>query len=684
MPAYTNDAALQVDASVGDGLPVQSVAIVVQGRQGVARFAAAPVGSGSDGGFAGGGSDAGLPSDGGFAGGGSDAGFAGDGGIQSSAWSAFVTLFEGPNSVTAVATDVGGSTVASAPQTITLDSAAPAVQVISPAPGQIFSNTQVDVNLIVSDATPTTVLITSPAGTATITPDPAGTVTTVANFPDAGASTLQIAATDSAANTTSLSVPVFMDLAAPILGTTLPDGQQSAALPGDAFPWTVSVADVAQVTLAFSPGNSVLSIGRGGGVATASLPVVDGINLFQVTATSESGHVATLQRTFTYDTTPPTGSIDVPQAGERLHGIVELTAAAQDALTGVASVEIGVDSPGAFAAPAGNGLWIAPFDTRAIADGEHTAVATLTDAVGNKATLTQAFLSDNTPPQVAIAAPAGGAYVGGSATVTATAQDATTGIARIDVLVDGQPVGSCAASPCSIVYDSATHADGPALISARATDGAGNPAVSAAVAVTIDNSAPSGFLTSPADGAVVGASLVVAVDVNDADFASGSCLAGAIPIGPFSTPAFSATVDLSGVLDGPLAVSCTARDLAGNEGTQAAGVTVRKWLLDVVPSVIVLRAGGGGTAGVHVSGPGAELLTGIVQRLSLAIPGGPTVPVASAAGGPGETILRVDRAALIGSLRASVVAGALAPPATVQISLRDGAVERGRATVQVR
>lgn len=39
---------------------------------------------------------------------------------------------------------------------------------------------------------------------------------------------------------------------------------------------------------------------------------------------------------------------------------------------------------------------------------------------------------------------------------------------------------------------------------------------------------------------------------------------------------------------------------------------------------------------------------------------------------------------LVGSLRASAVAGVFVPPATVQISLRDGTVERGRGTVQVR
>src|SRR5581483_8303753 len=103
----------------------------------------------------------------------------------------------------------------------------------------------------------------------------------------------------------------------------------------------------------------------------------------------------------------------------------------------------------------------APFDTRTIADGEHTAVALLTDAVGNAVTLTQRFVSDNTPPQAAVVSPLGGAYLGGTTTLTATAQDATTGIARIDVLVDGQSVGSCAASPCSVRYTTTSHADGP-------------------------------------------------------------------------------------------------------------------------------------------------------------------------------------------------------------------------------
>ena len=743
-PAYTNIPQLDIDAVIGDNVEVQAVSVVVVSAQKAASFPAAQRDGGSagipDGGFGDGGFGGGIP-DGGFGGGipdggfgdgglgggipdggitdggfstygavgssdggfstdagvGTDGGFSSDGGVGSSdggtppppaiqftAWHALVSLFEGANSISAVATDVNGVSAGSVPQMVVLDSIPPDVHVVSPAPGQVFGTGRVDVNLTVSDATPTTVFVLSPDGGATITPDSTGTVTTVANFPAAGAYALQIVATDSASNTTSLSVPVFIDLNAPVLTTALPDGQQSGPLPGAAFPWTVNVADLAQTTVAFSPGQAVVTVPRGGGSASAAMPLTEGVNLFHAGALSESGHGADLQRSFTYDTTPPTGSIEVPGANAAVRGTIELTVSAQDALTGVASVELGVNGPGTFAAPAGNGLFLAPFDTRSLADGPHTAVATLTDGVGNATTLTQPFVSDNTPPQVGVASPAAGAFVGGTITLTATAQDATTGIALIELLADGQPVGGCAASPCSVAWATAKHGDGPATVSARAADGAGNTGVSAPVAVTVDNSAPSGFLVSPVDGAVVEESLLVAVKVEDADFDSVSCAVGDIALGPSSNPALSAVVDLSGTLDGPLSVSCTARDAAGNAGTQSATVTVRKWELELTPEVLKLRATGGGVARLEVEGPGAGLLIPIALRLGIAVPGGPLVPVLGAKGGTGRAVLLIDRAALVDSLRAGASAGAFTPPSTVKLFLRDGTVNRGQTRLRVR
>ncbi len=108
-----------------------------------------------------------------------------------------------------------------------------------------------------------------------------------------------------------------------------------------------------------------------------------------------------------------------------------------------------------------------------------------------------------TPPVVSVTAPAGGASVSGtSVTVSATATS-SMGVASVQFLLDGSPVGpSLTAAPYSFTWDSTTAPNGAHQLSARATDAAGNVATSAAVGVTISNP-----MTPPAITNVAAASL---------------------------------------------------------------------------------------------------------------------------------------------------------------------------------
>ena len=94
---------------------------------------------------------------------------------------------------------------------------------------------------------------------------------------------------------------------------------------------------------------------------------------------------------------------------------------------------------------------------------------------------------DTTPPSVSLTAPGGGATLSGTVTLAATAGDAS-GIAGVQFLLDGNPVGSeDTSSPYGLAWDSSTVADGPHALAARARDGAGNTATSPATAVTVAN-----------------------------------------------------------------------------------------------------------------------------------------------------------------------------------------------------
>ncbi|MGN6242227.1 MAG: Ig-like domain-containing protein [Motilibacteraceae bacterium] len=96
--------------------------------------------------------------------------------------------------------------------------------------------------------------------------------------------------------------------------------------------------------------------------------------------------------------------------------------------------------------------------------------------------------ADTTAPAVGVTAPASGATVAGTTTVTAGATDAGSGVASVLLLLDGKALGAAvSAAPYSLSWDTTTATDGEHVLSATATDKAGNTATSTGVTVTVDN-----------------------------------------------------------------------------------------------------------------------------------------------------------------------------------------------------
>jgi poly(hydroxyalkanoate) depolymerase family esterase len=98
---------------------------------------------------------------------------------------------------------------------------------------------------------------------------------------------------------------------------------------------------------------------------------------------------------------------------------------------------------------------------------------------------------DPTPPQVSLTSPAAGATVSGTITVTMDASD-NVGVARVELLVDGNVVGTDSAAPYAIALDTRTLANGGHTLGARAFDAAGNQGTAATRAVTVQNSGGGG------------------------------------------------------------------------------------------------------------------------------------------------------------------------------------------------
>jgi hypothetical protein len=138
----------------------------------------------------------------------------------------------------------------------------------------------------------------------------------------------------------------------------------------------------------------------------------------------------------------------------------------------------------------------APFsvswNTGAVPNGAATLIATAFDTYGNSTAsagveVTVENLPDTTPPVVAITAPAGG-DVSGTVTVTASATD-DMAVAQVQFLAGTTSIGTDSSAPYSVQWNTAG-LTGVQMLTAVASDGAGNTATSAAVAVNVVVAAP--------------------------------------------------------------------------------------------------------------------------------------------------------------------------------------------------
>src|SRR5213594_2404769 len=99
-------------------------------------------------------------------------------------------------------------------------------------------------------------------------------------------------------------------------------------------------------------------------------------------------------------------------------------------------------------------------------------------------------IADVTPPTVSITAPAAGATVLGTMTVSASATD-NVGIVGVQFKLDSVNLGAeVTASPYTISWPTTTATNAAHGLTAVARDAAGNTAASAAVSVTVDNTPP--------------------------------------------------------------------------------------------------------------------------------------------------------------------------------------------------
>jgi len=188
---------------------------------------------------------------------------------------------------------------------------------------------------------------------------------------------------------------------------------------------------------------------------------------------------------------------------------------------------------------------------------------------------------DGNAPTVSLTAPANGASVSGTVTVSATASD-DIGVDRVEFLLDGTLLGSDTGAPYSIGWNSATASTGNHTLQARAFDLVDNVGTSATVAVNVlegsgggtpllaefsNEDANDGYVKANADGS--------APAVGTLESYSGLAL-GRGTDGKFNRSLLS--FDTSSLPDGATIVSATItvayRSASGNPWGNPAGNTL--------------------------------------------------------------------------------------------------------------
>jgi len=462
-------------------------------------------------------------------------------------------------------------------QIAVLDTVPPAVTITAPSDGAIVGTTTVTLSADVVDTGATTV-VSSPAGINTALLAGGGSVSGSVPLVE-GSNVLAVSATDAANNVGGTSITVIRDTIDPGIVVQSPgEGSIFAESPASL---TIDVQDATATTVTFGT-NSIL-LPAGGGQALGDVALLEGTNTISITATDAAGNFSTVDLHVLLDLTAPLITIDSPADGACFgpgDSPVAVMATIDDLTeTSVDSTPAGVSGT----VSAGGGVITGAV---ALAEGSNTITINATDDANRMSSADVVVLLDTTAPDVAIDSPVLGSNVRGTIDLQASAMDVApgTGVAQVDVSVDDVLVASLSTPPYHVAFDTTTVVDGLHSFEATAGDGKGNSAV-AEVTAFVDNALPLVSISSPANGAYV--SGTVAFGVTASDTGSGlqsiSMLANGSPPTvddsvTYPTPVFSdnrsGQINTTFLLDGPLALSATAVDVAGNEATAAASVIV--------------------------------------------------------------------------------------------------------------
>jgi RHS repeat-associated protein len=461
------------------------------------------------------------------------------------AFSQRITLASGMNFVTLTATDAAGNATSVVRQ-ITVDNTPPTLTLTGPAESLI---TKELVAHVTGTATANTAVSVTVNGVATTLASGGAFATDVAIAEGAG--TITVVATNAAGLSVTATRHVVRDTQAPALGWAAPADSVITKLSTIAVSGIITDATTTTLTV----NGAAVAVDAATKAYQSTLPLTtDGVASITLVATDAAGNTTTATRTVTRDATAPVITILEPDSGLVTQAAtVHVSGSVNDLTKATLTVN------GTALVVAGDGGFAGDV---AVAAGANTLSFVALDAAGNQTQASRMLTRDNDAPVVTVASPSDQVLV---KTATVTVRGTIADASAVTATLNGAPLTIAA----DRTYQSTIAlSEGLNTITLVVTDAAGN-ATTVSRAVTLDTTAPTLVVSTPADGTTVpddnitvsGTATdqsVVHVTVNGAS----ALLSGA---GAFSTSVALAT--------GSNAITVVATDSAGNSSTVTRSVT---------------------------------------------------------------------------------------------------------------
>ncbi len=309
----------------------------------------------------------------------------------------------------------------------------------------------------------------------------------------------------------------------------------------------------------------------------------------------------------------PTIAITTPAANAFVRGTFAFNATASDA-SGITRVKFfrGTSTLLLDDTVAPYGVSVATTGLTPLANGVYTLLARAFDGFGNTTDTSISVTVDNTLPTVALTAPATTSRVTGIVTLSANASDALSGVARVEFYRGTTLIGTSTTAPYSVTWDTGPVVNGAQSLTAKAFDRAGNAATSGAISVTVDHTAPTVSVATPAEAARVSGTVNATITATDnVGVARVELYAAGTLIGSDTSSPFAVSWNTRTSADGSVALTAKAYDSAGNIATSAVR-TVN--VENVAPTVsITSPAAGAAVRGTVVVNATASDASGITR-----------------------------------------------------------------------